>query len=162
MPSSRTLPPTMIRESFFCIDNGEYFPAYTTGASWNGWAMPYFTKEIADTRLCRERKDTDDERESIHMMYLPDQDAYKCLDDEEGDVFPGVDCLVDGEIMHLYPIGAGCWVWDEIALSCPHCDGCILPHEIGERIKPHPSGQLPRTITGTCPICGNKTSLRVI
>ena len=38
-----------IKKAYFSID-GDYrfYEGYHYGTNWNGWAMPYFTKEIAD------------------------------------------------------------------------------------------------------------------
>jgi hypothetical protein len=85
----------------FSIDGGEQYPGFHTGEKWNGWAMPYFIKEVAD---------------QLHVEYLIEQDAYHAPFDksEELEMFKGIDKLVDGQIIHLYPIGAGSWCWEVV------------------------------------------------
>lgn len=35
-------------KSKFQIDDGPIYEGYTNGNHWNGWACPYFTREVAD------------------------------------------------------------------------------------------------------------------
>ena len=35
------------RKAKFNIEDGPEFIGYTDGANWNGWAMPYFTRDVA-------------------------------------------------------------------------------------------------------------------
>ena len=90
----------MMQKSMFTIDGIEaMFEGHTDGSHWNGWACPYFTKEVADqTMTCSEPM----------MTY----DTYTYVIDEDNTYyFQGMD--IDG--IHLYPIGNGSWVWDNLA-----------------------------------------------
>ena len=95
------------------IDGIVPIPAYLDeNERWNGWACPYFRAK--DARLIQKMLDIIGEGETI--TYDEDEDAYvirtPCDEDyEEGgeEWYKGED--VDG--MHLYPIGAGCWIWYE-------------------------------------------------
>lgn len=40
-------------KSKFQIEEGPIYEGYTKGNHWNGWACPYFTKEVAD-QIARE------------------------------------------------------------------------------------------------------------
>jgi len=101
--------------SFFTIEDGPVVEGYTYGGHWNGWAVPCFNKVQADELAS-----------AYKGRYLPDKDAYqfsgdgypltKDTKDEDTDIFPGEDIIIDGKpTLHVYPIGAGCWCWDEEA-----------------------------------------------
>lgn len=83
---------------------GYTVPAYSNGARWNGWAMPYFGVEAARSLLA----------------YLPDlrfdeaRDAYvlKSECDDGEDVFEACTIDVEGQPVKTYPIGAGGWTWE--------------------------------------------------
>ena len=109
-----------MRKSRFCIDNNEEeFVGYTSGALWNGWATPYFTKEVADEILKSNNQhyiDNKMNKEGYYAVYNAEKDQYEFYDPdlEEPDVFEGEYCeTVDGRL-HLYGVGAYCWIWDEI------------------------------------------------
>lgn len=40
-------------KSKFQIEDGPIYEGYTKGNHWNGWACPYFTREVAD-QIARE------------------------------------------------------------------------------------------------------------
>jgi hypothetical protein len=100
--------------SFFTIDGGPVVEGYTYRGHWNGWAVPFFNKEQADRVAI-----------AYKGRYLPAQDAYqfsgdgypltKDTKDEDTDIFPGEDLVIDGNTLHVYPIGGGCWCWDDEA-----------------------------------------------
>ena len=99
--------------------NEEEFVGYTTGALWNGWATPYFTKEVADEIVRIQNQGYTDwgmDRNEYYAVYNAEKDQYEFHnpDLDWPDVFEGEDCeTVDG-VLHLYGIGAYCWIWDEI------------------------------------------------
>ncbi|ABO59901.1 hypothetical protein LA345_39795 (plasmid) [Burkholderia vietnamiensis] len=87
------------------LDDGVSLPAYSDGRRWNGWAMPYFTREEG-TRLatligC--------------MRFDADRDAFvaRLEGDDEDYVFASVRIHVDAADIVAYPIGAGCWCWED-------------------------------------------------
>lgn len=109
-----------MRKSRFGIDtNEEEFVGYTTGALWNGWATPYFTKEVADEILAIQNQsfvENGMDKDGYYAVYNAEKDQYEFYDPDldEPEVFEGEDCeTVDGEL-HLYGIGAYCWIWDDI------------------------------------------------
>ena len=88
------------------IDDTESIPAYLDpNDRWNGFARPYFRKE--DARLINDVLEAiGDER----LVYNEQDDCFDLFDGHERiEWYYGVD--IDG--MHLYPIGAGSWVWLE-------------------------------------------------
>ena len=109
-----------MRKSRFGIDSYEgEFVGYTTGYLWNGWATPYFTKEVADEILKINNQvyiDNGMDKVGYYAVYNAEEDQYEFYDPDldEPDVFEGEYCeTVDGRL-HLYGIGAYCWIWDEI------------------------------------------------
>ena len=109
-----------MRKSKFGIDTYEgEFVGYTTGYLWNGWATPYFTKEVADEILKINNQvyiDNGMDKVGYYAVYNAEEDQYEFYDPDldEPDVFEGEYCeTVDGRL-HLYGIGAYCWIWDEI------------------------------------------------
>jgi hypothetical protein len=98
-----------LREAIFTTDvfDGQRFPGFTDGETWNGWARPYFTFEQAQAVL-NAHKD-----HSWKAWYDETQDSFVFDFSHDGndelDEFPAVE--IAG--MKLYPIGAGCWIWEE-------------------------------------------------
>lgn len=99
------------RKTEFQIECGPKYEGYTKGEHWNGWACPRLTKEAA-LKLCA---DTDngmiwynEERD----MIVSQNDFEDPTDNEE---FEGKDIIVDGEVIHVYPVGAWSWIWDDCA-----------------------------------------------
>ena len=88
------------------IDDTKSITAYLNPDNrWNGFARPYFRKE--DARLIN------DVLEAIGDEQLVYDERY-----DRFDLFDGRDRIewyygVDIDGMHLYPIGAGSWVWLE-------------------------------------------------
>lgn len=90
------------------LDDTAEIPAYVDQNNrWNGFACPYFRKK--DVRLINDALKEFGSTE--HLEYDANGDYFSCIDEDEGEIerFAGED--IDG--MHLYPIGAGSWVWLE-------------------------------------------------
>lgn len=107
-------PRLTMRRGRFSIDDGPIYAGYTTDRHWNGWAMPYFTREECE----RMGTDTTARCATEYLRYDPKADAYRYFDgcgkdtDDNVDVWPGEDIFADGGIVHVYGIGAGCWIWE--------------------------------------------------
>lgn len=102
-----------IRRGLFSLDDGPSYAGYTADQTWNGWACPLFTKEVADQIAVAWAHDP---LSQMAGTYDATTDTYAFLDPENEDepaLYPGEDHVVDGQPLRLYPIGAGCWVWDE-------------------------------------------------
>ena len=101
--------------AYFSVDtDNAYFKGYHNPKNrWNGWAMPYFTKDVAM---------------EIAQRYSSDETGYSITYDEQKDVFVMEDENYEDEYIEeipkytygtpdgtkdLYPIGAGCWIWDD-------------------------------------------------
>lgn len=95
------------------IDGTVSVPAYLDpNDRWNGFARPFFRKE--DVLLIQSMLGSIGGNEAV--KYDADEDAFvvnsACgeeYDEDYDEWFYGTD--IDG--MHLYPIGAGSWVWLE-------------------------------------------------
>ena len=103
-----------LRESEFYldVDPETTFQGYTTGDRWNGWACPYFEKDVAEkiaehyTEL--HRYDNEDE---YWAEYVSAEDAFAFHDDQGEE--PRMFGPVEIDDTKLYPIGAYCWTWAE-------------------------------------------------
>jgi len=91
----------------FAIEWAQRFPGYSRGQRWNGWDCPYFVQGVA-SRVC--------ERHYDGGFFFDDaRDAFVCWfadDPKEQDVWSGMDIQTEDGIQHVYPIGAGNWIWD--------------------------------------------------
>jgi hypothetical protein len=94
------------RPGVFTIDGLPEFHGFTRGFYWNGWEMPYFTKETAARVL--------EASEGYEWRYNTALDAFHVTvsgePEGEEEVFYGT------ETSHgvLYGIGAGSWTWDKL------------------------------------------------
>jgi hypothetical protein len=104
-----------LRKSTFTIEDRLFCDGYTAGHTWNGWARPYFTREVGDQIVADWIAPG---APTLHAHYDADTDTFFFADDSawpmEPETFPGETHLVDGRPMTLYPIGNGSWIWDEI------------------------------------------------
>ena len=91
----------------FYIAEGPIYEGYTNGDHWNGWACPWFIKEVADQIA----KEVNADAPYCTMHYDKENDAfiYKGYGEEEVGIFKGKD--IHGK--HLYPIGTAYWMWDK-------------------------------------------------
>jgi hypothetical protein len=90
------------------LDEGTQLEGFSNGMRWNGWAMPYFSRE-AGLRLCTMLPS---------LRFDADRNAFVsfCDDYPEGEqeeVFEACAVVVSGSPLELYPIGTGSWTWDE-------------------------------------------------
>src|SRR5215213_4654130 len=80
------------------------FEGFTLDETWNGWARPYFTFEqaqrIVQAHTSWGGKAWYDEGEDVFMFEFSR---------DEVDAFPA-ESMDDRK---LYPVGAGCWIWEE-------------------------------------------------
>lgn len=91
----------------------EFFEAYSTGETWNGWKCPYFTKEVADklmTYLLKEgamEKAYYDAEKDAYVLHVADADA------DEIEVWESEITKINDEIIKVYPIGVFSWCWSK-------------------------------------------------
>lgn len=102
----------LAKKSIFSIDGTAEREGYTFGATWNGWACPYFeletAKEIAEFCSLPE--------EPFTITYNAVKDVFECvegIDPEDTHEVPSqVINTVDG-LKTVYALGAYGWVWDD-------------------------------------------------
>lgn len=105
------------------------FEGYTMGSSFNGWQCPYFPKSVADFII--NAYDSSDSR----MDYLDEKDTYIVrYKDGTKSEYTGTDCLVNGEIKHLYPMGNFEWTWHLATENeiYKYCDKIFREDEISD------------------------------
>lgn len=95
--------PQRFRASKVAYDGGDTYPCMLSDRRWNGWAMPYFTLEVA-LQIAAAQHD--------YMKYEDDRFIFGCPEEtpEEWERFEPE--IIDGQKM--YPIGAGSWCWCEV------------------------------------------------
>lgn len=79
------------------------FAGWTDGTRWNGWAKPLFEFDVAKKAV-----------EAMDGYYREDVDVFitKTSDDEDAWGWKKIPSPEGGEIK-VYPVGCGCWVWDD-------------------------------------------------
>jgi len=86
----------------------EKFEGWTDGLTWNGWARPCFTREVAERIL---------QASGHRWSYDPSADEFTVFtsEDDDPEQFKGETIqLGDGGSVSAYFVGAGAWVWDKI------------------------------------------------
>lgn len=114
-----------IEKVVFKLDGlgGEY-QGFFKGQRWNGWAVPFFTKEVADQIL-------DDLIENgVGSVWYTEADDtfYYHIYDGEIEEFEDVEWTeghnleIDGQLVRVYSIGGHSWIWDEYyPKTCKDC-----------------------------------------
>ena len=93
------------RKAKFNIEDGPEFIGYTDGANWNGWAMPYFTRDVAEKVLEAYPGDEADDEDAYRNYSFPEEDSLIIVNPD------------NGKPIQVWPIGSGAWCWDEIAIK---------------------------------------------
>lgn len=99
------------RQAFEIEDLFKSIDGYTLGEYWNGWSMPYFTKDGADKIMEVLNADKSQQNakwigETIHLL----EEGY---DDGPVIINPETIETEDGPKV-LYAIGAGYWTWVDV------------------------------------------------
>ena len=87
------------------MDDGIALPAYSDGVRWNGWLVPYFTREVAMRLIPLVDS----------LRYDETRDVFVALDPNEGDeiAYGAEEIRVGKDDVVTYSIGAGEWCWQE-------------------------------------------------
>ena len=107
----------------FSTDGKKWYKGFTFGDTWNGFASPLFTFDVAKQVL--------EDSIKLNNKYVPKNDQYsfkynKGRDtfflkfaeehsncDEPGSwIYEGKDIEYKGKTYHVYPIGAWEWIWE--------------------------------------------------
>lgn len=98
----------LARKAKFAIEDGTVFEGYSYNEYWNGWFVPYGTKETVDAIAKEfELKDARYDEKEDNFYYIQE-------DEHKEYVFGfGVGlCNTDDGLKHLYRLGDG-WIWSE-------------------------------------------------
>ncbi len=77
--------------------------AYSQEMRWNGWAMPWFELAAAKTLL-----------DYIpELRWNAELDEFRLRPGEPEDAWTGGNVQIGNRTLHLYPIGAGSWCWEQ-------------------------------------------------
>lgn len=100
----------MFKKSIFNIDCDPFYEGYTNEDHWNGWACPWFTYDVAKEIMHEYNAHCD----GNYMVYSSREDMFAIVQDN-GDIeeFKGEDIQTEDGVLHLYPIGTACWIWDD-------------------------------------------------
>ena len=100
-----------LKPAVFTIEDVNQYDGYDEEYSWNGWACPWFTKEVGE-QIASDLGGLmkfDANKDTFVYTY-----PYEDGSDVEVDYFVGADIeTVDGT-KHLYPIGNKSWIWDTV------------------------------------------------
>ena len=97
-----------MKKAILAIDSVEQtFEGYVEPRDWNGWACPWFTKEVGFEIMKANNKVCPD----YPMAYNAKTDAFYYYSDPDFEPEEYKGCDVNGE--HLYPIGNCSWIWYE-------------------------------------------------
>lgn len=104
-----------VRKRAFSIEDFGPFEGWTHGANWNGWACPYFDKQVADQIV--ERYNESSLVPGFTAWYDAETDEY-CFEMRADGSPEGIDRYssstinVNGETLQVYAIGSGAWCWE--------------------------------------------------
>ncbi len=94
------------KKKLFCINDGKGYEGYTFCDLWNGWEMPYFTKEVAE-QICKDFSD-----EKYHYQYNVKENCFTCINTD--------DCIArytdihteENVVIPVYDFTATGWCWE--------------------------------------------------
>lgn len=101
-----------MRYSTFSFDDGPSYVGVTDGRTWNGWACPSFTREVAES-ICRSGVICDEWRyDESTECFLTRDDQTPC---GEWDAWPVE--IINGQ--RLYALGSDIYCWNDDGLRHP-------------------------------------------
>lgn len=102
-------------KSYFNIDGNNYYVGYHNQEyRWNGWAVPCFTKEVADKIM--QNMSNDD----CKITYNEDENKYIVIlnnDEEEKEICEMETINTNEGEKQVYCIGGCSWIWESYSLE---------------------------------------------
>ena len=109
-------------KSYLTHDDEHCYEGYCVkDCTWNGFEVPYFTKEVADQIISDVNESN---KEYVELFYDKDNNCYKCIDkqyidednpnqnkEEYTTIFDTSEFIIDNKKITLYGIGASYWTW---------------------------------------------------
>src|SRR5690554_852187 len=90
------------------------FEGFTDGETWNGWACPYFTHDVAKAVLRASQKN------GYNWSYEVQTDAFVVShrddpEDYEPERFEAIRIDIENESFVVYGVGSFSWTWEQMA-----------------------------------------------
>ena len=103
-----------MRKTKFKIESLGYqtFEGFTKDEIWNGWACPYFTFDQAQKVLQQYNQLREIIGQKERAFYDEASDTFVFPADGEDE--PETFAAIDEDDRKYYPVGAFCWIWEEI------------------------------------------------
>lgn len=111
------------RAAEFEFDEGPSWPGFTKGETWNGWACPYFTKEVAMSILDWMGENNNEE---YSLTYEVEEKMITIIETGYETEPYTIEENEDG----FYNLG-GSWTWSEKSYSCALCCASYEPTDSG-------------------------------
>jgi hypothetical protein len=111
------------RATEFEFDDGPSWPGFTTGQTWNGWACPFFTKEIA-MHILDWMAEGNTEGEGT--IYEETENTLTIIDLQ----YPEEPYTIEATEEGLYNLG-GSWTWSEKTYYCSLCGQTYEKGDVG-------------------------------
>lgn len=99
-------------KAVFCIESipNVQFQGYHNGTDWNGFACPYFERQVAEKILKAS------EENGFVWSYNLDMDSFEVRSsmdpvNYEPEMFAAQEISINRESIKVYPIGAYSWIW---------------------------------------------------
>ena len=95
-----------LKEAKFTLYGLDDCKGYTTGGRWNGFEVPYFTKDVAERILSKlnYKYEYDEEKEEFHY-----QNEHSDPSTEKATV-----AVINGKETKLFSIGGCSWTWKRV------------------------------------------------
>lgn len=105
----------MLRPGTFFLDGvAGTFPGFTSGETWNGWATPLFSRDVALQIAAALRSTPTSTEGPMELRYDEDEDAFVLHDPFYPDEPTVWEATHDPSVPQpLYPIGTWTWTWEE-------------------------------------------------
>lgn len=111
----------MKKKKFELETMDKQYDGYSSGITWNGWAVPYFKKETVE-QILNDLKEptvkngwTEKDEEFFDWYYDSEKDNFVVINNicgtKQAEVFPDICYTVDGE-QKLYSFDG--YIWDEV------------------------------------------------
>ena len=98
------------RPGFVSICDSPAFPCYLSSETWNGWAMPFFTREQLPAYMEWQRS------VGFHLVEFQENiDSVVTMENkDESEAWGAEDIEIGWLTLHTYPVGTGSWTWEEV------------------------------------------------
>lgn len=99
------------------LDDDIIFEGWSDGTVWNGWSKPYFEFDEAQKLLANLIAAHHQHNDPIQAWYDEQEDRFCFILELGGEAECYSAELIEtdeGQVLKVYPIGTGAWVWNEL------------------------------------------------